>query len=107
MRKHSFIFLLSFFSLFISGQVNLVPNPSFENVSMCPSALTQISLAAPWFQAGTGTPDLFVACSTNTDVGVPVNLLGNQAPNTGDKYSGIELTVETIENILRFPLQIH
>jgi len=71
-------------------QTNLVPNPSFENISNCPNAASQLSLALPWFEAGTGTPDLYSICATNVDFGVPKNWYGNQLPHIGSNYSGIQ-----------------
>jgi hypothetical protein len=71
---------------------NLVPNPSFESQSACPTGLSQLSLATPWMPAHQGTPDYFHACATSgSNVNVPGNLLGTRAPRTGQGYAGIHV----------------
>ena len=68
---------------------NLVPNPSFEIYSSCPTGASQIFLAPPWTQPTTGTCDYFNACATvASTVSVPDNLLGHQYARTGNGYSG-------------------
>ncbi len=82
---------------------NLVPNPSFEDITACPTDQGQIYLAEPWFSpymcsAGSLTicssSDLFNICYAINNplymnVGVPVNTLGYQIPRTGSGYAGI------------------
>lgn len=88
------IFLLTGLTCFSQ---NLVPNGSFENVSSCPSALSQIGFASPWTDAvgSATTADLFNACHVNSnpvtcqDVGVPQNFSGSALAHTGDGYAGI------------------
>ena len=72
------------------AQTNLVPNPSFETTTGCPTNFWDISLAKPWFSASTTTsPDLFDTCSHGGLVGVPLNALGSLTANTGAAYAGI------------------
>ncbi len=55
---------------------NLVPNPSFEDLTACPGALAGIcSNNAPPWQCGTsgGSVDYYHSCATNPWVGVPNN----------------------------------
>jgi hypothetical protein len=79
------LFLLFPFSLF--GQVNLVPNPSFEIYDTCPNNGGQIFYAQPWFNPTQGTPDYFNVCDAPV-LGTPANLLGYQTPHSGNAYAG-------------------
>ncbi|MFT7670891.1 MAG: hypothetical protein ACI8X5_003604 [Planctomycetota bacterium] len=73
----------------VSGQVeNLVPNPSFEVNTGCPSGAAQLNLATPWNQPTTGTSDYFNSCATDPLLGVPNNNIGSQAAFQGDAYAG-------------------
>ena len=75
---------------------NIVPNPSFEDHISCPNSSSQMFYAVPWGQppGHQGTSDYFHECCVsplplqNPPVGVPANLLGNQAARTGDAYGG-------------------
>ena len=71
--------------------VNLVPNPSFETYTSCPTSFSQINLAAPWFTPNTGTSDFLDACAPNTfpSVNVPANQQGFQSAHTGVGYAGL------------------
>lgn len=77
---------------------NLVLNPSFEAYSSCPLGPSQLANATSWrdpYQNLVGdtcsTSDLFNSCSPfgALSVGVPANILGNQAAHTGNGYAGI------------------
>jgi len=81
-----------------------VPNPSFENANPCPNNFSQLGNAAPWSQAGTGTPDLYASCSTNTDLGIPINLYGSQIAHTGTKYSGLQCMCAEYREYIEVPL---
>src|SRR5439155_4534041 len=37
----------------VSPGPNLVPNPGFESFTSCPNSISQLNLAAPWFQPTT------------------------------------------------------
>lgn len=82
----------------ISGlSQNLVPNPSFEEFTTCPSLLNQTILATGWGPFR-DTPDFFHSCSNNNVVGVPVNFVGMQVPATGQGYFGSILWCNSAEN---------
>lgn len=66
---------------------NLVPNPSFENYTSCPSSVAQIGLAPPWTSPTSGSPDYFNVCSSSSYCSVPINFFGNQAPRTGNAFA--------------------
>lgn len=89
MRKYLFI-LLIVFTAFSGMTQNLVPNPSFENFTTCPTASGQITFASPWYNATTsGTTDFFNACSAS-GYGVPKHGgIGYQYSKSGNGYSGI------------------
>ena len=64
------------------GQINLVPNPSFETYTSCPTAQSQINRTGNWYMPGPGTSDYFNSCFTVTtpsiNMGVPANTAGTQ-----------------------------
>jgi gliding motility-associated-like protein len=69
------------------AQVNLVPNPSFEYNTACPSWFSQISYAYPWAMPSMGTSDYFNSCTSGI-MGVPLNTDGYQKARTGNAYAG-------------------
>jgi len=86
------IFILSLFYCVEEAfaQINLVPNPSFEQLSQCPTSLSQLEYASFWFQPTDGTqfnPDLFSMCCTNTNCG-HINSKGVQSSRTGNSHTG-------------------
>jgi hypothetical protein len=67
---------------------NLVPNPSFENYSSCPTSASQIYFAIPWNGVTTNSTDYFNSC--NTDVrSVPRCGAGWQYARNGGAYAAI------------------
>lgn len=102
------------------AQINLVQNPSFENISSCPTQYNQINLAVGWdtlINGGGGKPETYNSCANpNTYVGVPVNSYGlsYQLAKTGVSYASMGLYVnpffysqrEYIQNTLIRPLEI-
>lgn len=62
---------------------NRIPNPSFENLSTCPTHESQIHLAISWSKGcgpvSTNTPDIMATCAIYnpniafSDIGVPIN----------------------------------
>lgn len=88
------IFLFSFFiSLFctLSGQVNLIPNHSFEEVDC--TLVHELGgfngEAEPWYSVF-NTPDIYNNCNDNSNItGVPVNRGGYQEARTGVGYAHI------------------
>ena len=85
------------------AQVNLVPNPSFENITSCPYGSGGISLAPPWFQPATfqgnttnsSSSDLYDTCVNQFSMGVPLNIFGYQQPRTGHSYAGVFMHSDT------------
>ena len=83
----------------VIAQNNLVPNPSFEIYINCPTIMTQIYFAFPWFTGSKdmingaliSSTDYYNSCnnSINGFVGVPVfGSLGFQYPRTGNAFAG-------------------
>lgn len=71
---------------------NLVPNPSFETLTQCPTGFQGIcqGWAVSWTCPTLGTSDLYNVCSDPlTAVSVPRNSFGYQNARTGDGYAGI------------------
>lgn len=70
------------------SSLNLVPNPSFEEYTGCPSTGDEIGFAAPWDSPTTGTSNYFNGCATTQSAGVPTNNVGSQSAKHGDAYGG-------------------
>ena len=82
---------------------NLVPNPSFEIYSICPSNGEQIYYCSDWSGAGDSTnglstPDYFNTCSLNPNITPPQVSWGYQYPHSGNAFSNI---IVFRENFLR------
>ena len=75
------------FSLFTCFAQNLVPNPSFEEHSLCPDGLGQITYCQDWVSFR-GTPDYYNTCSTMNGMAPPNTPLGYQYPRTGNAFTG-------------------
>jgi len=60
--KLSLILFSLFCTLNTQAQLNLVPNPSFEDTVNCPYFISEILSCANWLNFG-NTPDYFNACS--------------------------------------------
>ncbi len=72
----------------VASQNCQIPNPSFENFSVCPTFLGQMNLVDNWRSAGAGTPDYF-NCNyslVSNPLGMPV-LPISQLPD-GLGYAG-------------------
>ena len=82
----NFFFITIVLQSFLSIAQNLVQNPSFETYSNCPNASSEITNSMYWSNFE-GSPDYFNSCSGN--FGVPSNLMGFQAPHSGNAYCGI------------------
>ena len=67
---------------------NLVPNPSFEEHTMCPDWLRQVDHTVGW-EAFRLSPDYFNGCDLSDTMSVPVNLFGYQPSSDGQAYAGI------------------
>ncbi len=92
------LFIAFLFSLasYAQAQVNLVVNPSFEDLYGCPTDGGQIDSAVGWslpIGGGGYTPDLYNICSTAPQVGVPINTSGYsfQYPHSGIGYAGVDV----------------
>lgn len=95
MMKAKKIFFTSLLSLlffhFLKSQTNLVPNPSFESYTYCPTSIGDMPALNNWSMYG-GTPDYYNTCATGAStpaVGVPSNWLGYQNAFNGIGYVGI------------------
>ncbi len=93
MKKFFIAIFLSFFSCIIWGQVNLVPNPSFEIHTSCPAITNQLFRATSWYNPTGNTPDYFNVCGYDSvpgnSPGVPNNFWGYQTPRTGNAYADV------------------
>ena len=93
MKKYTLYIVLICCCFFgkVKGQVNLVPNGSFELDSLCPNNGSEINYAPPWYSPTWGSPDYFNACagSALNVMGVPLNYCGYQYAKTGAAYTGI------------------
>jgi hypothetical protein len=76
---------------------NLVPNPSFENNTGCPTTPCQWNLATDWTNisgrigcgtSNSGTPDYFNTCGTG-NLAPPATTYGQLAPRTGNAMMGL------------------
>ena len=81
------------------AQTNLVPNPSFEIITQCPTncvGATTSTLAVGWLNPNIGSADLFSTCDTAICGGgwnrpchaVPLNCWGMHYPHSGNNYVG-------------------
>lgn len=72
----------------VSQAQNIVPNPSFEEYSLCPDGISQIEKATHW-QSFRITPNYHNACDLSQVVGVPFSLAGGyQEAKQGEAYAG-------------------
>lgn len=70
------------------AQVNLVPNPSFEEYTDCPCNDGMVSFAQPWFIAW-GSPDYYNACN---------NTVNNCAPLISMGHNGVPSSITGFQN---------
>ncbi len=95
MRSIALITTIFLIQSFTTSAQNLVPNPSFETSSSCPTGLSQLVICGPWSDPAfsSSTSDYFNACmipiGNCNDVSVPNNFVGNALARTGDAYAGI------------------
>ena len=85
------VFILLFFLKEGKAQYNLVPNPSFEILSDCPTQPNLIQNAIGWINPNSCSPDLFNSCnSSNSSMNVPnYAQTGYLEAHTGGGYLGI------------------
>ncbi len=91
MLRHTVLMTCTAMACSTAGAQNLVPNPSFEEITSCPTFASMLDTAAPWFNPTQGTPELFHACAgSGAYAGVPMNYSGGyQMPRTGNGFAGI------------------
>jgi hypothetical protein len=81
MKKFLFFISFFFFALQIKAQVNLVPNPSFEDTIDC---------YTPKFWTSFGnSPDYYNLCENSVFLGTPSNGSGYQYAANGNAYIGL------------------
>lgn len=90
MKLNSLVFLFLFCVSVLHAQVNLVPNPSFEDTVSCPDWISDMSVVG-WTSPTTASPDYFHSCNS-TNAGVPQNVFGYQNARTGYGYVGVLLS---------------
>ena len=84
--KKIFTFFFLLFCKILFAQVNLVPNPSFEDTVQCPNSGNQVGKCAQWFNFG-NSPDYFNACGSG-GAGVPNTWFGYCLPHSGNAFCG-------------------
>lgn len=70
------------------AQVNLVPNPSFEDYTACPPGMAYVNYATGWHNFYTFSADYFNECATSSLVDVPGSSFAFQAADDGVAYMG-------------------
>ncbi|MBK6731424.1 MAG: gliding motility-associated C-terminal domain-containing protein [Bacteroidetes bacterium] len=80
---------------FVKAQINLVPNPGFENYALCPVAYSGVeyntnTFVENWIRPTGGSSDYFNECATLASyVDIPANYFMNYQPaRTGVAYAG-------------------
>jgi hypothetical protein len=98
MKYHlKYILLFLFFSFILKGQINLVPNPSFEDtIGDCQSQMVVTVLTSSvkkWFTIHSSSPDYYNTCANSiiypNICTVPYSTRSYQHPHFGDAYLGI------------------
>lgn len=88
MKKSLIILGLTFSSLLLFSQENLIPNPIFKDVAKKVKSEGQIDLATPWISPTLAPADLYVSDTKNALIGVPRNGYGEEGAMEGDNYAG-------------------
>lgn len=99
MKKLIKLFLLFCFTN-IGGQVNLIPNPSFEEDTACPNNFSQIYKLKEWYSLNL-TPDYFNKCYNGFGkyTSIPSNTFGYQNVANGcHSYAGLHTFVNPINS---------
>jgi hypothetical protein len=86
----------------MQAQVNLVPNPSFEEHNNCPgigfgyldSSSTLYPTVKRWFSFSNNFPAYNNECATHPLFSIPFNASGYQNPNSGSAYLRLNLCSE-------------
>jgi hypothetical protein len=91
MKKILFVISFSYFGFIVNGQINLVPNPGFEQDTACPNQPDQIYKLKDWFKTN-ASPDYFNICYNGPGnfASIPLNTFGYQNQiNNCHSYSGL------------------
>jgi len=107
-----FVFTINIINGILFAQVNLVPNPSFENVIQCPFSFGLEAYTSDW-KSARETPDYYNSCATWWGTSIPTNLYGYQQAYAGNAYIGMltyrsdsSLYTEAVSVQLTTPLSI-
>lgn len=82
-------------TLHLNGQVNLVPNPSFEEYIECPNSISQIEKCISWYHIFNGAIDYYNSCSHAPSSGSSVPIHSNvfyKQPRSGNGFVGFRAT---------------
>jgi gliding motility-associated-like protein len=86
----------------MQAQVNLVPNPGFDEFDDCPTADANLAgYVRDWYIAK-NSPDYFNSCSATHST--PINSCGNQIPRSGGAYMGAG--IYSANNTINVPLEM-
>lgn len=101
--KAQLIFFSLLFPILSFGQVNLVPNPSFEDTLHCSSDTTVVKPKNWYRPSACGSPDFYYPLQTNANCpahypqiwggGDYLNSRGFQSPRTGVGYAGFGVSM--------------
>lgn len=107
MPKTIVFFILLLCTISAPGQINLVPNPSFEDTSNCPG-FQILNTSQPWYTPNLCTPDYYYSIHPTCGNSAFNNQNGYQLPKSGNAYIGLYLasghTREYIQTQLVQPL---
>lgn len=88
--QRTILILILFVTITVKAQVNLVPNPGFEEKDFCQPYISSVPMGVKnWYGASAGTPDYLNACAAGLETGVPLNNHGFQYAHSGNAYTGI------------------
>ncbi len=99
LARFAYYYLLLFIAFTLKGQINLVPNPSFESMNKpCDyvMAITPFNnYLTDWYVINTGTIEYLNSCSNAlnypTASSTPLYCKGYQLPRTGNAFIGMSL----------------
>jgi hypothetical protein len=86
--KYLILLILFISTARLQAQINLVPNPSFEDTVYCPFGLDQMNAATGW-SSFRNSPDYFNGCNNFNGIGTPNTSFGFQYPHSGQAYIGL------------------
>ncbi|KOY87005.1 hypothetical protein AD998_13410 [bacterium 336/3] len=121
LKKLHHLFILWIFSVSVGyGQINLIPNPSFETLTSCPThqgdvVMGKLSNWSLGCYIPNNTPDILATCASVTpqDISVPFNFLTRGLPNGlmprhGNNYVHLKTSdaAESIKSNFTSPLAL-